>query len=74
LKILFCENKDRKSYHFESGFKALMLQWMEDLDDRELEHFLKENISGKFFCDFSLIRKNPDHVRVHGGRDSIQFT
>jgi len=28
LKVLFCENKGRKGYHFESGFKTLMLQRM----------------------------------------------
>jgi len=30
LKVLFCENKGRKGYHFESGFKALVLQWTVD--------------------------------------------
>jgi len=33
---------------FESGFKALVLQWMENLSDRALERFLRE--------------KTPDHT------------
>jgi len=39
-----------------------MLQWMENLNDRELERFLRENVSGKFFCGFSLLEKTPDHT------------
>jgi IS5 family transposase len=34
---------------------------MEDLSDRELERFLAENNSAKFFCSFTLTEKTPDH-------------
>ena len=61
LRELFCENRGRKGYHTESGFAALVLQWMEDLSDRELERFLEENTAGKWFCGFSLLEKTPDH-------------
>ena len=61
LKVLFSENKGCPGYHIESGFAALLLQWMEDLSDRELERFLQENTAGKFFCGFSLLEKTPDH-------------
>ena len=62
LRALFCEDKGRKGYHIESGFAALVLQWMEDLSDRELERFLQENNAGKLFCGFSLLEKTPDHT------------
>jgi transposase, IS5 family len=61
LKALFHETLGRKGYHVESGFAALVLQWMEDLSDRELERFLQENNAGKLFCGFSLLEKTPDH-------------
>lgn len=35
LRTLFSENRGRKGYHIESGFAALVLQWMEDLSDRK---------------------------------------
>jgi len=61
LRSLFCEGRGRKGYHIESGFAALILQWMENLSDRELERFLQENTAGKLFCGFSLLEKTPDH-------------
>jgi len=61
LQNLFHNQLGRKAYHIESGFAALVLQWMEDLSDRELERFLQENNAGKLFCGFSLLEKTPDH-------------
>ena len=71
LKVLFCENKGRKDCHFESGFKVLVLQWMKNLSDRELEHFLRENVSEKFFCGFSLLENTPDHTYFSHLRSKI---
>lgn len=62
LKKLFREDFGRPGYHVESGFASLVLQWMEDLSDRELERFLQENNAGKYFCGFSLTEKVPDHT------------
>jgi IS5 family transposase len=62
LRKLFREDFGRPGYHIESGFAALVLQWMEDLSDRELERFLQENTAGKYFCGFSLREKVPDHT------------
>ncbi len=62
LKSLYNEQKGRPGYHIESGFAALVLQWTEDLSDRELERFLQENTAGKYFCGFSLTEKTPDHL------------
>ena len=50
----------RKGYAIESGFKALLLQYIEDLSDRELERFLQENLAGKLFCGFELNDETPD--------------
>jgi len=61
LRKLFNEKKGCPGYHIESGFGALILQWMEDLSDRELERFLQENVAAKYFCGFSLMEKTPDH-------------
>lgn len=50
----------RRGYPVESGFKALLLQYIEDLSDRELERFLQENLAGKMFCGFELHDATPD--------------
>lgn len=42
-------------------FKCLLLQFMEDLSDRELERFLQENSAAKWFCEFALTEKTPDY-------------
>jgi len=39
-----------------------MLQFLEDLSDRELERFLRENNTGKWFAEFGLTDKTPDHT------------
>jgi len=44
LKALFCEDRGCKWDHIESRFAALVLQWMENLSDRELERFLLDGI------------------------------
>lgn len=60
LKVLYSE-LGRGGYPVEAGFKALLLQFMEDLSDRELEGFLQENLAAKYFCSFRLDDKTPDH-------------
>ena len=72
-KPLHCLYKDfgRPGYHVESGFAALVLQWFEDLSDRELERFLQENNAGKFFCGFTLREKTPDHSYFSSLRKKI---
>lgn len=61
----------RTGYNLESGFAALVLQWMENLSDRELERFLRENLAGKFFCGFTLFATTPDHSYFSKLRKSI---
>ncbi len=52
----------RGGYDPLSCFKMLVLQFMEDLSDRELERFIAENTAAKLFCDFSLSEETPDHT------------
>ena len=50
-----------KGYGVFRLFKCLLLQFMEDISDRELERYLQENNAAKWFCDFSLTEETPDH-------------
>ena len=52
----------RGGYPIASGFKALLLQYMEDLSNREVQRFLEENLAGKLFCGFSLKDQTPEHT------------
>lgn len=51
-----------KGYGLLRLFKCLLLQFMEDLSDRELERYLQENNASKWFCGFSLLETTPDHT------------
>lgn len=55
-------NLGRAGYPIETGFKALLLQYMEDLSNREAERFLEENLAGKLFCGFGLKDPTPNHT------------
>ena len=56
------KDNNYKGYGMLRLFKCLLLQFMEDLSDRELERFLNENNAGKWFCDFSLTDKTPSNT------------
>ena len=43
-------------------FKCLLLQFMEDMSDRELERYLSDSNAAKWFCDFALLERTPDHT------------
>jgi transposase, IS5 family len=43
------------------GLKALLLQFWEDLSDREMEAAVRENLAFRWFVGFSLTEKTPDH-------------
>jgi transposase len=51
-----------KGYGTSRLFKCLLLQFMEDLSDRELERYLGDSNAAKWFCDFSLTESTPDHT------------
>jgi IS5 family transposase len=43
---------------------CLIIQFMEDLSDREFERFISENNAAKWFCEFGLLEKTPDYTTV----------
>ena len=51
----------RFGFGSERLFFALLLQFMEDLSDRELERYCQENTGAKWFCGFHLTENTPDH-------------
>jgi len=60
LKSLEKENA-YKGYGLLRLFKCLLLQFMENLSDRELAKYLQENTSAKWFCGFGLLEATPDY-------------
>jgi len=50
---------------------CLILQFMEDLSDREFERFISENIAGRWFCGFALLEKTPDFTTICKFRNLI---
>jgi IS5 family transposase len=50
---------------------CLILQFMEDLSDREFERFISENTAAKWFCGFGLLEKTPDFTTVCKFRNGI---
>jgi len=43
---------------------CMILQFMEDLSDREFERFLCDGIAAKWFCEFALAEKTPDYTTI----------
>ena len=52
---------DYKGYGIYRIFLCLLLQFLEDLSDRELERFICENAAARWFCQFDLTARTPDH-------------
>ena len=50
----------RGGYPVEQGFRCLLLQYIEDLSDRQAERFLRENLAAKLFCGFELLTATPE--------------
>jgi IS5 family transposase len=65
------QDSDHKGYGNFRMFLCLLLQFVEDLSDRELEKFLRENVASKLFCRFSLVDKTPDHNAFTRAREKI---
>ena len=61
----------RDGYGIVRLFYGLLLQFMEDLSDRECERFLKENHSGKWLCGFGIGEITPDHNAFYRTRKRI---
>lgn len=60
LKELESDN-NYKGYGILRLFKCLLLQFMEDVSDRELQRLVQENNAAKWFCGFSLSEATPDY-------------
>ena len=55
-------NNNNKGFGVFRLFKCLLLQFMEDMSDRELERYIADSNAAKWFCDFSLTDHTPDHT------------
>jgi IS5 family transposase len=58
--------------------KCLILQFTEDASDRTFERFMRENIAGKWFCEFGISEETPDYTtfckfRNMLGKEKITF-
>jgi len=53
-------DNNHKGYGVLRLFKCLLLQFMEDVSDRELERLLQENNAAKWFCGFRLSEDTPN--------------
>ena len=60
-----------KGYGVLRLFKCLLLQFMEDLSDRELERYMSDSNAAKWFCDFELTESTPDHTVFSKMRNKI---
>ena len=60
-----------KGYGIETLFRCLLLQFIEDVSDRELEKMLQENTAAKYFCGFSLCEPTPDFSLFSKSRKKI---
>jgi IS5 family transposase len=50
---------------------CLILQFMENLSDRQFERFISENNAGKWFCGFGIIEKTPDYSTICKFRNKL---
>ena len=65
------ESSTFQGYGPQKLFSCLILQFTEDISDRESERYLQENNSAKWFCGFSLAEKTPDHTVFSRFRQKI---
>ena len=70
LSVLKKDNP-HEGYGLNRLFKCIFLQYLENLSDRELERFLKENTAAKWFCGFGLTEKTPDYSVFSNVRKKI---
>ncbi len=60
-----------KGYGVDRLFRCLLLQFMENISDRELERMIQENNSAKWFCGFTLSEATPDFSVFSRARSRI---
>jgi IS5 family transposase len=54
-------DSDHKGFSTFRLFLCLLIQFTEDLSDRELERYLADTNSAKWFCNFGLVEKTPNY-------------
>ena len=60
VSALYCD-RCRPELGAERSFLMLVLQFVEDISDREMERFIRENLAAKWFCGFGLSDRTPYH-------------
>ena len=50
-----------KGIPIEQAMRLLIIQWLEDYSDRQMERAVQENLAIKWFCGFDLTDPTPDH-------------
>lgn len=50
-----------KGIPVEQAFRLLIVQWLEDYSDREMERAVQENLAVKWFAGYDLTDATPDH-------------
>ena len=70
LKELY-KDKGAQGRAIEQGFAALLLQFWEDLSDRQMERALQENVAMRWFCGIGFRETTPDHRYFGRLRDRI---
>lgn len=61
----------RREIGAERGLRMLFLQFLEDLSDCQMEWFVRDRSSARWFCNFGLLEKTPDHPWFGEFRDSL---
>lgn len=64
-------DSDHKGFGIFRLFLSLLLQFTEDLSDRELERYLGDTNSAKWFCQFGLVEKTPNFRAFTNARKRI---
>ena len=62
---------EQQGYGIVTLFKALLLQFMQELSDREMQRFLEENTAAKYFCGFNMEEKTPYFTLLSKVRERI---
>ena len=51
-------------YIFGRHVMCLILQFIENLTDRQIQRFMEENNAGKWFCDFGISEETPTYSTI----------
>jgi len=58
------KDNNHKGYRVLRLLKCLLLQFLEDLSDKELVRCLQENNTDKWFCGFDLAKPIPNYTSI----------